>query len=228
MGRDKEMHDGHRRRLKKRFREEGIENFETHNVLELMLFFAVPYKDVNPLAHKLLNEFGSISAVFDAPYEELVKCDGIGENIATLIKLIPAINRRYLLDKASDERFIESTGDAAEYLIPYFHGYTNEIVVLLCLDTRGKVIGCEKLFEGEVSSAAINIRRIASTALKFNATSAILAHNHPNGFAIPSPDDIKTTKVVGSALATVEVKLADHIIIAGDFDYVSLADSKMI
>lgn len=218
------IHNGHRERIKKRFQEHGLESFEDHSVLELLLFYALPRADVNPLAHALINKFGSLSAVFDAPVEELVKVPGIGANTAEYIKLIPQVSRRYLISRASFDEILDTPRKAGDYLLPRFYAERDEIVVLICLDAKCKVINCKLLFRGSVNSANVNIRKIVETALIYNATSVILAHNHTSGIAVPSDEDKRTTRRVQDALKAVDVTLADHIIVADD-DYVSLADT---
>jgi len=222
-----ELHKGHRARLKKRFMAEGIDNFEAHEVLELALFFAVPYMDTNPLAHTLINRFGSLSAVLDAPVEELLKVEGIGENSATLLKLLPALGRRYSVDRAALQNVVSSVEDMGHYFLPLFEGRTNEAVYMLCTDAKGKILGCDLVFEGSINSAAISVRKILANTLKWNASGVILAHNHPSGFAIPSKEDIASTAAIKQALGSIDVMLIDHIVVADD-DFVSMRQSNLI
>ena len=217
------VHDGHRERTKKRFSEHGLDNFDDHNVLELLLFYALPRADVNPIAHALVDRFGSLAAVFDAPPDELVNVPGIAENTATFIKLIPQISRRYLLSKSSVNDILDSTKKAGDYLLPYFFAERDEVVFMVCLDARCKVLHCRLLARGSVNSAGVSVRKIVETALLFNSTSVILAHNHTSGVPLPSSEDRDTTRRVAAALAAVDIVLADHIIAADDV-YCSLAD----
>lgn len=217
-------HQGHRDRMKRRFVESGLDNFHDHNVLELLLFYAIPQKDTNPLAHDLINTFGSLSAVLDAPIEELVKVTGVGENAAILIKLIPQISRRYLISRVSGELILSSTKKAGDYLLPFFYAEKDEVVYILCMDAKCKLLTCQLLFRGSVNSAHVSIRKIVETALVANATSVILAHNHTSGIAIPSEDDERTTQKIRQALELVGIILSDHIVVADD-DYVSMADN---
>jgi len=218
------MHDGHRQRLKIRFLTEGLDNFEAHAVLELVLFYALPRQDVNPLAHELINRFGKLSAVFDAPIESLMKTPGIGEHAAALIKLVPALCRRYQVSRIEGEQILNTTSRAGAYLLPRFVAHKNEVVYLVCLDSKCKVLGCTMLFEGSVNSAGVSVRKIVETALSFNATGVILAHNHISGVALPSADDESTTAHIKAALRAVGIRLNDHLIVA-DGDFVSMADS---
>lgn len=219
------MHDGHRNRLKKRFMQEGLDQFEPHNAFELLLFYSIPRRDTNEIAHVLLKTFGTLSGVFDASLEDLQKVPGIGENSAVLIKLIPALHKLYMEDKMAKGVFLNSTKASGEYLVPKFMGEKNEVVIVVSLDNQGKVKNCSKIAEGSTNMAPINNRKIVEIALRHNATSVILAHNHPGGLANPSKSDIETTKQIVSVLESVQICLRDHIIVAGS-EWFSLADSK--
>ena len=219
------IHDGHRQRMKDRFREEGLDNFQEHEVLELLLYYCIPRQDTNPIAHTLIDHFGSFSAVMDASVEELEKIPGIGAGAATFLSLMAQAWRYYQVNRTMQSEVILSTvNECGAYLLPYFAGRRNETVFLLCLDAKCKVICCREVGEGSVNSAAVPIRRIVEMAMNSTATSVILAHNHPSGLAVPSRDDVMTTRRVAAALDGVEIVLVDHIIVADD-DFVSLAQS---
>lgn len=218
-------HSKHRQRLKKRFHNEGLGNFQPHNVLELLLFFSVSRIDTNDIAHLLIDEFGSLSGVLDAPYESLLKVNGIGEHSATLIKLIPELCRYYLEDAAANMKIITSSEDAAEYLIPKFVGLKSEHFYLLCLDNRGTIRKCSLISVGGFTYADANMRKIMSEVINSNATSAILAHNHPHGVAVPSSADRETTFNISNLLSSIDVRLSDHIIVSGD-DYFAMAKHR--
>lgn len=218
------IHAGHRQRLKERFLKEGLDNFTDIQVLELALFYCIPQKDTNPIAHALLDHFGSLSQVLEASPEELRKVKGIGENTATFLSLITQIGRFYLVDRVQRVEILTTIEQCGAYLLPRFFGRNVETVFLLCLDAKCKVLCCKEVGEGSVNSAGISVRRIVETALGANATSVVLAHNHPSGMALPSAEDIQTTRRVAAALAGVEVTLVDHIVVADD-DYVSMVQS---
>lgn len=217
-------HKGHRERLKRRFLENGLDDFTDIQVLELLLFFAIPQKDTNPIAHALLDHFGSLSQVLEAGPEELKKVSGISDHAATLLHLVTEMGRYYQVDAAQRNQFLTTLDACGEYLVPYFFGRNKETVFLLCLDAKCKVICCKELGEGSVNSASVSIRKIVETALNTNATTVVLAHNHPSGVALPSGEDVETTKRVAAALNAVEIQLADHIVVA-EGDYVSMAQS---
>ena len=218
------IHEGHRQRLKKRFLEEGLDRFTDIQVLELLLFYCIPRKDTNPIAHALLDHFGSLSQVLEAPVEELQKVEGVGENAATFLHLTTEVSRFYLVDRSSRITVLPTVDDCARYLMPFFFGRRNETVFLLCLDAKCKVLCCREVGEGSINSAGISVRRIVETALGVGATTVVLAHNHPSGVAVPSGDDIQTTRRLAAALSAVEISLADHIIVADD-DCVSMVQS---
>lgn len=218
-------HDGHRERLRERFRKEGLANFQEHEVLELFLFYCLPRKDTNELGHALIKRFGSLANVLETPAEELAKLPGMGINAATFLTLIAQLERYYLMHK-NDEKILASLDDCGKYLANCFRNQRNETVMLLCLDAKCKVISCNEVGQGSVNSAAVPIRRVVEMALGVNASSAILAHNHPSGLAIPSGEDIQTTRRLALALDAVEIQLVDHIIVA-DSDYVSLRQSGL-
>lgn len=220
------MHEGHRDRLKERFLKDGLDNFEQHNILELALFYAIPRKDTNEIAHRLIDTFGSVSGVFNASYEQLLEVNGIGENAACFIKLIPELARCYYNDLGRDKiQVLNSTDAAGEFFIPKFIGRTEEHIFMAALDGKSRLLKFELVAKGVVNEVSISVRKIVEVAVKHNAVSVIIAHNHPNGVALPSPDDIDTTLRIVDALNLVNVKLLDHIIVAGN-DYVSLRDSK--
>lgn len=215
---------GHRERVKARFRAEGLDSFDESHALELLLFYCIPRKDTKPLAKQLLKHFGSLSQVLEAPVEELQKIDGVGENIATFLSLIPAVSRYYMTNRMTPADILTTTAKCGQYMLPFFVGRRNETVFLLCLDAKCKVLCCREVGEGSVNSAGISVRRVVEIALGVNATTVVLAHNHPSGLALPSEEDVATTERIAKALAAVEIVLADHIVVADD-DFVSLAES---
>lgn len=218
------VHKGHRERLKTRFLEEGLDNFTEVQALELLLFYAIPQGDTNPLAHALLNRFGSLARVLEADVEDLKKVKGIREHSATLLHLVTQLGRYYQVNCAQRVEILDSLEACGAYLMPYFFGRTRETVFLLCLDAKCKVLCCREVGEGSVNAASISVRNVVETALAANATTVVLAHNHPSGVAVPSEEDVQTTRRIAAALRAVEVHLADHVVVA-EGDYISLAQS---
>lgn len=218
------IHKGHRERLKQRFLEEGLDNFTEIQVLELLLFYAIPRSDTNPIAHSLLTHFGSLAQVLEADVEELKKVPGIKDHAATLLALVIDLCRYYQVNCAQKIEILATLEDCGNYLVPRFFGRTRETVFLLCLDAKCKVLCCKEIGEGSVNTASISVRKVVETALAANATTVVLAHNHPSGIAVPSNEDIQTTQRIAAALSAVEIHLADHIVVA-DGDYVSMVQS---
>ena len=218
------MHDGHRNRLKERFLKEGLDGFSEIQVLELVLFYCIPRKDTNPIAHALLEHFGGLSQVLEAPVEELKRIPGMGESSAAFLRLITETGRYYMVHRSTQASVLPTLEQCAEYMVPFFFGRRLETIFLLCLDAKCKVLCCKEVGEGSVNSAGISVRRIVETALGANASSVVLAHNHPSGVALPSGEDIQTTRRIAMALSAVEITLVDHIVVA-DEDYVSMAQS---
>lgn len=221
------IHDGHREKMRQRFLRGGLDAFADHEALELLLYYAIPRKDTNPIAHALMERYGSLSAVLTAPVEDLEKVEGIGESAAVLLKLAPQLYRKARLSDAEQETVLSSVSRVGAYLLDRFTGEKNEVLYQLCLDRKGKLLACKKLGEGDIASAELDIRRLVENALLTGASSVILAHNHPSGVALPSEEDYIATSRAKEALAVVGVVLTDHIIVA-DGDFVSMSDSGYI
>lgn len=216
-------HNGHRNRLRKKFLDNGFDGLEKHEVLELVLYYGIPRKDTNPIAHKLLDSFGSISAVMDAPVDKLKEA-GISENCAIYLKMIPQICRMYMEDKHNNKDKIINSDNIGDKLKYKFVGRDYEAIVLMLMDSKYKEVFCGVVSKGSISACEVYVRKIIELAVLYNAKFAVLSHNHPSGLALPSNDDILTTKKIYNALGLVDVALIDHIIVADD-DYVSLRES---
>lgn len=219
------LHDGHRERLRERFIEHGLDGFNHHQILELLLYYSIPRRDTNEIAHRLIDEFGSFSGVFDANYNDLCKVDGIGGNSASLIKLIPAICRAYMDDKQDEGTVLNTTEKAGKYLINKFIGHTEEVIYMICMDNKCRVLKTEMIGKGTMNAVGLSIRKMAEIAMRCSATCVILAHNHPHGTPLPSRGDVRTTISIVSALGALNIRVNDHIIVAGN-EFVSMADSQ--
>ena len=218
------IHDEHRRRLKDRYLRQGLDGFTEFQILELLLFYVIPRRDTNPIAHGLIDRFGSLAGVLEAPPAKLAEVEGVGPAAAAFLKLVQDVGRAYDISKAENEIIIRSVADCGAYLKPRFRGRKNEVIFLLTLDSKLKVLNCRQVGEGSVNYASIPIRRVVEMALEDGASTVILAHNHPSGLAIPSGDDIQATRRLAAALSAVEITLADHFVVADD-EYVSMVQS---
>ena len=213
---DTVSHEGHRQRLKNRFLQEGLSNFEKHNLLELLLFYSIPQKDTNDIAHALLDTFGSIQGVFNADFNDLIKVKGVKENTATLIKLMPQIAKAYMLEEFEDEKIFDTAEKIGKFFIRKYIGEINEVVYMMLLDNGYKLLNVVRLHEGSVSSAKIAPRQMMTEIIRYNASMVVIAHNHPNGVAVPSMEDVNTTYSLKNALSSYDVKLIEHILVAGN------------
>ena len=222
---DGKIHKGHRQKLKNRVLAGGLAGEAPHTILELLLFYGIPRKDTNPIAHELLDRFGSLSGVLRAGVEELKSVQGMTENAALLLHLILPVYAAYEEDLRRMPTLPESAAQIVDFMRPKLIGSTTEKAYLLCIGGNGKLLGLRKICEGDLSSAAIDLRALAAAVLETKAQDAILVHNHPNGVAAPSLQDIDATKQIVSFLDQMKVRLVNHIILSEN-DYCSMADKK--
>ncbi len=193
-----------------------------HNILELLLFYSIPRKDTNEIAHRLISEFGSLTRVFDATYEQLLEVEGVGESSALLLSMIPRICGSYIEGKSTGKINLSDPIDAQNFVKDKFYGRKTEVFYLICLDSLGNLINYTKLGEGTPGTVLVDKRNLMQTAFRNDAEKVILAHNHPKGIAAPSRDDLELTNEFSSLLSSVGIKVVDHIIVAGN-DTISLA-----
>ncbi len=221
MADEKNVHAGHRKRMKSAMLEHGIDGLNDHQVLEMLLFYAVPKIDTNPIAHRLIEEFGSLRNVLEADYEELVEIKGIGENAASLIKFSQQFSGRYLRASSFEEdsqRFTD-TDALRRYYEGVFLGVKNEQIRAMLVDDNLFMIKEQMIMEGTVGKAEFSIRKFADFVIKNSSNRVVIAHNHPNGSPMPSKEDIIVTKELYTLLEKLEISLVDHIIVgrAGSF-----------
>ncbi len=219
------LHAGHRKRVRDEFLSRGFhESTPPHKMLELLLFYCIPRIDTNPIAHEMINKYGTLADVLDAPIEELKEFRGMSENAAVLLKLVMPIARQYLEDKAAKEPTFTSLDQMGEYMLKYYAGLQSEKVGLLSLDTTGKLIGFDFISEGDIGSVGLSLRDMVKKILDRGATAVVLSHNHPSEMLLPSHNDVTLTEMAADALSRVGVRLIDHMII-GTNDFVSMAQS---
>jgi DNA repair protein RadC len=214
------LHKGHRDRLRERFLEEGLNAFQDHQVLELLLFHAIPRGDTNPTAHRLMERFGSLSAVLEADPKDLARVEGVGSKAAAFLSLIPEITRRYFRDRVSrDNPRLHSSEAVTGYVSPLMAGRAEEAFYVLCLDSHCRVVYPALIGEGTVKQAHVEPRHVVEAALRHNAASVVLAHNHPGGSAKPSNADHRLTGLLVQTLGAIGIPVLDHVIVAGDQAY---------
>ncbi len=221
------MHEGHRERIKERFLKEGLDSFQSHEILEMILFYSIPRKDTNAIAHTLINEYGSLSNVLEAPVEKLTETQGITQNTAILLTLLPQVSRCYLKDRWGVRPILNSSKKAGEYVLALLTGKTYEEFLVICLDSQNKVIQVENVHKGTVNEAVVYPRIVLETALKYKSNSVIFAHNHPGGSLKPSSADIDLTAKLKHLLNGISIQVNDHIISAG-MEFFSFAENGMI
>lgn len=217
----KDIHSGHRSRMKERFLNEGAKNFREHELLELLLYYSIPRKDTNETAHILLNRFGSLSEVFKGDFNQLSSVDGLGENSAFLINLIAELKRKIDIDELTKETYLDSTEAIKKYVSSYLMGRANEILYAVCLNSEYKVVSVIKLSEGNEDMVITHPRKIIEAAILHKAHFVVLAHNHPGGISYPSNDDIVSTRKIADILKSIDITLLDHIVV-GVGDIISL------
>ncbi len=219
----KKQRSGHRERVRRRFLDEGLDGFKDYEALEMLLFYAVPRQDTKVIAKRLIDQFGSLQAVFHTPPDRLMQEAGLTEATAALIAMLPQLARKIEEQQAQENARIRSTLDAGRDVIAMFRSRQDESVRILCLNASGKVVRRARIAEGDVNAVHFPIRKLVEEALACKAVSVILAHNHPGGTMAPSQEDLDATKAAKAALETVGIRLLDHLIVAGD-NYCSLRE----
>lgn len=221
-----QLHEAHRKRMLEAFLQTGLDGFSDVEVLEFLLSFSIPRRDVNPLAHRLLTEFNGLHRVFEAPIAQLTRVSGVGPRTAALIRLCAALWVRSEAARSRGKLRLRSTEELGNYLAGLTDGVREERAWLLSLDANCQVLECRELCRGAVNAVNLPFRKLVEAALLANASSVVLAHSHTNGNLLPSIADITYTRDAGRALALVEVILADHFII-GERKYLSMRSSGM-
>lgn len=220
-------HDGHRMRMKKRYLNEGLDSFEPHEILELLLYYSIPRRDISETAHHLIRRFGSVANVFDADTEALMQVEGISESSAILLNLIPKLSRAYNLSKWDRNISLASVDSVGRYAVSMYIGKKNEEFGIICLDSNRCVHYSGTIIKGTVNQAEAYPRTVVAEVLKHNAVNVILTHNHPSGSLMPSENDKTATLNIINALEAIDVNVLDHIIVSGD-RFFSMATMGML
>ena len=203
----------------------GMHHYAEHELLEMLLYYAVPRTDTNPIAHALLERFGSLKGVLDAGVTELQSVKGVGETSAHLIRLSAEVLCRYLTDEPSKAARFDTIGKITEYLYPKFVGLDYECLYIMLFNNRLNMLGCERISEGIVNCSDVMTRKIAELIISTGASAILLAHNHPNGLAIPSNVDRETTETLRTYVENMKVTLLDHLVFA-DRKYSSIMQER--
>lgn len=206
------IHAGHRQRLKDKVRQNGLKSLSTHEVLELLLTYSIPYKDTNELAHNLINSFGSIANVFGASYEELLNFNGVGEETALFLSTIPEYFEIYKAHKHKNENIINTTSECIKYFRNNVEIKKNEHLYLICLSPTNKVIRFIDVGGINSFSVSVDIKYVAEKIVNIGASSIIMCHTHPNGNVTPSEEDhISTSRILGVCYM-LGIAVYDHIV----------------
>ncbi len=218
-GGTKQIHSGHRQRLRERALNEGLDGFSDVQALELLLFYARARVDTNEIAHALLERFGRFDAVLNAPPQELQSVPGVGAETAALLTLLPEFFRRYQLAAYPERTQLNSRADLMDYAVRLFIGFRYEAFYLICLDGQNRVNHAALLNQGSLSEVTVYPRVAVETALRFNARNVVLAHNHPGGVMRPTAADVQLTQRISAVLEEIGIGVLDHLIVSGDECY---------
>ena len=221
------LHEEHRKRMKERFNRNGLKSFQPHEILEFALYYCIPYKDTNALAHELLSRFGSINQLLKTDPHYLKEINGVGENTVTFLSFLKQFVEYYISQEGSEKLHLKRHGDCVDFVRKQLQYQDHEQLLVICLDPQMYCIRHEILSKGTVNQTSVNIRTIVNQAFKFNCTGVVIAHNHPSGKAEPTIEDNHLTEDLFKALNYVEIGLLDHIIIAGENYYSYFKEGKI-
>ena len=221
------IHKGHRARLRHRVEKESLANFEEHQVLEYILTYVIPQKDTNPLAHTLINTFGSIDKVLEAKVEDLEKVDGVGHITAMFLNSYLGVLYHYEKAKQKDDIVLDTPKKASDYCKSLLKNSKQEEIYLSCLDAQYKVLHTAIIKTGDETKINVSPRQILDSVLRNNASNIIMCHNHPKGTPNPSSEDIKFTRDLSLILMLNDTKLLDHIIISPNGYFSFRASGKL-
>lgn len=211
-----DMHKGHRARMREKFLKNGFDGFSEHEILEMLLFFSIPRKDTNALAHNILDKYQTLANVLDASPEALMNEFGVGESTAILLTMIPKLFKEYEKSKWSKRVCLDNVENMGKYLISFFKGKENEEFALISLDANRNVQWSGIIIKGTIDRTEAYPRLVLNEALNHKATRVIFAHNHPSGTLAPSVADKEATKVLVGLLKGIGIEVLDHIIVSGD------------
>ena len=210
------LHTGHRKRLKDKYMKNGLDSFEFHEILELLLFCPLRRKNTNEIGHEMAKKFNnSLAEIFEASDERLKEIENIGDETVLHIRFLADITRLYNLERAkAAEKTSGNKKEHEEFLTAYYTGKRSEEVVLICLNNRMERISCDLIYSGSVNSSKVDMNKITKIALGNNASGIIVAHNHPGGTAYPSKEDVEITRKLEWFFNDISIKLIEHYVVA--------------
>ena len=204
---------GHRQRLKEKYLTCGLEGFHDYEIMELLLTYGIPRKDVKEPAKELLKRFGGLKGILDAGIDELREVRGITAHTAVLVKLVKEISAAYLLQKAQERPQISCTAELIDFCKTAMGALKDEEFRVCYLDAQNRIIAVETVQEGIVNQAVVYPRKVLERALQWKASAIILVHNHPSGHVRPSDADIRLTRTIQETARTLDILVHDHLII---------------
>lgn len=224
---DKPSYLGHRERIRAKFAAIGLAPLADHEVLELLLTYAIARRDTKPLAWALIKQFGSLGEVLDADPADLAAVKGVGKGTASFLKLVRALFTRYSLEELRQSVIIRSPEQVVQYCKASLAGRSEECLELIYLSVRNTVIRAETVALGLIDRVSISPRKIVECTLAAKASAVILVHNHPSGDVTPSLEDILLTQEVVEAARLLGISVYDHIIVGRQAYYSLKANGKI-
>lgn len=220
------LHEGHRAKMKARFMETGFAGFTEHQIVEMLLFYVYPRIDTNEIAHRLINHYGSLAGIIDASYDDLIENGKMPPNAAILFKIIPGIIPIYHNSKCRREVY-DNMEMLKDLFQPYFVALDHEEFRVACFDAQLRLGSCLTINKGGPTGSFVNMRKLTEIVLKENAVNIAIAHNHPKGSPVPSPEDLHVTKLINITMNNIGVRLLDHIVV-GENSSVSMRENAYI
>lgn len=224
---EKDLHKNHRKRMRNRFMQTKFEGFADHEILEFLLFFSIPRCDTNPIAHRLLDKYKTLANVFEADPASLAQIEGMGENSAVFLSMIPSLCQAYEISKRTKGTLLEDSTASGQYAVTMFKDAIEERFGLICLDSHRRVHWSGIIATGTIDRIDAYPRLVVNEILNHNATTVIFAHNHPHGSLVPSEADKAATRVLIETLRALDIRVLDHIIVSNG-RYYSMTEAGVI
>lgn len=223
----KNIHEGHRNRMLSRLKKNGGEHFETHEILEMLLYNSCKRCDTNPVAHNLMDEFGSLTGVLTASAEELTEVQGVGEATANLIITVGEVLKRSLQESVTVGECLRLSEDAKNYCASIFHAERSEHMRMIFLDSKYNFVSQEIICKGSIEQVKPDMSELIEKVIRRHCPIVMLTHNHPSGSEIPSSEDKKLTRYIYNLLFGADIYLADHIIV-GKYGTLSMRENDLL